>query len=59
MELEFGGADGAALKLKAPGGDCALEGRIDRIDEWKGPQEDFLRIIDYKRGANELRLCEA
>ena len=59
MELEFGKADGAALKLKAPGGDCALEGRIDRIDEWKGPREDFLRIIDYKRGANELRLCEA
>lgn len=59
MELEFGREDGAALKLRAEGGECALEGRIDRIDEWRNPGEDFLRVIDYKRGGNELRLCEA
>ena len=59
MELEFGREDGAAIKLTTAGGECALEGRIDRIDEWKNPGEDFLRVIDYKRGGNELRLCEA
>ena len=59
MELEFGREDGAAIKLVTEGGECALEGRIDRIDEWKNPGEDFLRVIDYKRGGNELRLCEA
>lgn len=59
MELEFGREDGAAIKLRTESGECALEGRIDRIDEWKNPGEDFLRVIDYKRGGNELRLCEA
>ena len=59
MELEFGREDGAAIRLATTGGGCSLEGRIDRIDEWKNPAEDFLRVIDYKRGGNELRLCEA
>ncbi len=59
MELEFGREDGAAIRLNTSGGPCSLEGRIDRIDEWKNPAEDFLRVIDYKRGSNELRLCEA
>ena len=59
MELEFGREDGAAIRLNTTAGPCSLEGRIDRIDEWKNPAEDFLRVIDYKRGGNELRLCEA
>ena len=59
MELEFGREDGAAIKLATGSGECVLEGRIDRIDEWKHPGEDFLRVIDYKRGGTELRLCEA
>ena len=59
MELEFGREDGAAIRLNTKDGDCTLEGRIDRIDEWKTPGDDFLRVIDYKRGASELRLCEA
>lgn len=59
MELEFGREDGAAIRLSTAGAACSLEGRIDRIDEWKNPAEDFLRVIDYKRGGNELRLCEA
>lgn len=59
MELEFGREDGAAIRLRAKDGECTMEGRIDRIDEWKNPGEDFLRVIDYKRGGNELRLCEA
>lgn len=59
LELEFGREDGAALRLRTQGAPCALEGRVDRIDEWEAPSEDFLRVIDYKRGNTELRLCEA
>lgn len=59
LELEFGRDDGAALRLRTNGAPCALEGRVDRIDEWDAPDEDFLRVIDYKRGNTELRLCEA
>lgn len=59
MELEFGREDGAAIRLNTMGAPCSLEGRIDRIDEWKNPAEDFLRVIDYKRGGTELKLCEA
>ena len=59
LELEFGRQDISAIKLTTDSGQCTLEGRIDRIDEWEAPDEDFLRVIDYKRGGNELRLCEA
>ena len=59
LELEFGRDDGAAIRLTTGGAPCALEGRIDRIDEWRDPDEDFLRVIDYKRGGDELKLCEA
>ena len=59
LELEFGRDDTAALRLKTNGAPCALEGRVDRIDQWEAPSEDFLRVIDYKRGNTELRLCEA
>ncbi|MBQ4088457.1 MAG: PD-(D/E)XK nuclease family protein [Clostridia bacterium] len=59
MELEFGREDGAAIKLLTESGECTLEGHIDRIDEWENPGEDFLRVIDYKRGGTELKLCEA
>lgn len=59
MELEFGREDSTAIRLRTKDGECTMEGRIDRIDEWKAPDEDFLRVIDYKRGGNELRLCEA
>lgn len=59
LELEFGRADSAAIRLNTQGGECVLEGRVDRIDRWESPDEDFLRVIDYKRGNTALRLCEA
>ncbi len=59
LELSFGQGDGAALKLTTEGASCALEGRIDRVDTYQAPSEGFLRVIDYKRGNTELRLCEA
>ena len=53
LEQSFGPEDGArALQLEE---NCTLEGRIDRIDTWNGP-EKYLRIIDYKRGGKAVKL---
>ena len=62
LEQNFGREDGA-LALTLPGG-CILEGRIDRVDEWRGSIGDqsaanYLRVIDYKRGGKTLKLSEA
>ena len=55
LETDFGPEDGPArLTVDAAGGACALEGRIDRIDEW--PEGGYLRVIDYKRGGKALDL---
>jgi len=57
LETDFGTEDGPArLTVSAAGGDCTLEGRIDRIDEWA--EGGFLRVIDYKRGGKSLALDE-
>lgn len=54
LEQSFGPEDGArALKLN---GDCVLEGRIDRIDEWDAA-ERYLRVIDFKRGGKTFKLA--
>ena len=55
LETDFGPEDGPArLAVRVDGGECALEGRIDRIDEWA--EGGSLRVIDYKRGGRELAL---
>lgn len=55
LETDFGIEDGIArLTVDTASGDCTLEGRIDRIDEW--PEGGYLRVIDYKRGGKELEL---
>ena len=57
LETDFGREDGpATLIVNASTGRCALEGRIDRVDEWV--QGDYLRVIDYKRGGKALQLDE-
>lgn len=56
LEQSFGREDGA-LALELPGG-CVLEGRIDRVDEWRA-DGGYLRVIDYKRGGRALKLAEA
>lgn len=57
LESDFGPEDGAArLTVNAATGECALEGRIDRVDEWA--EGGFLRVIDYKRGGKDLALDE-
>ena len=55
LETAFGVEDGPArLIVNAASGECTLEGRIDRVDEW--PEGGYLRVIDYKRGGRELQL---
>lgn len=55
LEADFGREDGPALlTADAASGPCALEGRIDRIDEWA--EGGYLRVIDYKRGGRALEL---
>ena len=57
LETDFGKDDSpATLYVDAASGRCALEGRIDRVDEWL--QGDYLRVIDYKRGGKPLNLDE-
>lgn len=57
LEQSFGREDGKKA-LTLPGG-CVLEGRIDRIDEWRDGATDYLRVIDFKRGGKSLKLSEA
>lgn len=58
LETDFGVEDGVArLTVNAVSGECTLEGRIDRIDEWA--EGGYLRVIDYKRGGKPLALDEA
>ena len=56
LETDFGVEDGAAARLtvNAISGECTLEGRIDRVDEWA--EGGYLRVIDYKRGGRALAL---
>ena len=57
VETDFGVEDGVArLTVNAQSGECTLEGRIDRIDEWVSG--GYLRVIDYKRGGKPLALDE-
>lgn len=55
LESDFGVEDaGARLTVNAVSGECTLEGRIDRVDEWA--EGGYLRVIDYKRGGKALAL---
>ena len=55
LETDFGVEDGVArLVVNADSGECTLEGRIDRVDDWA--EGGFLRVIDYKRGGRDLQL---
>ena len=56
LETDFGVEDRgpARLTVNAASGECVLEGRIDRIDEWAAG--GYLRVIDYKLGGKDLAL---
>ena len=57
LEMEFG--DGkASLRLNTDEG-TRLGGRIDRVDSMRADGERYLRVVDYKRGAQKLDAAEA
>ena len=57
LEVRFGDSEPRVI-LHPPGGNVVLDGRIDRIDEWKDETVHYLRVIDYKRGSRDLDLGE-
>lgn len=59
-EISFkDGGDFKPLEAKLPGGaKIRLTGRIDRADILKTPGGDFVRIIDYKSGAQDFDLSD-
>ena len=57
LEVRFGDQEPRVV-LHPEGGNVVLDGRIDRIDEWKNEEVHYLRVIDYKRGSRDLDLSE-
>lgn len=61
-ELSFGSGDDAdygEMKIKLKGGATAhITGKIDRVDSFEKDGQTFVRIIDYKSGANKFRLAD-
>lgn len=57
LEVRFGDSEPRVV-LHPAGGNVVLDGRIDRIDEWKEENVHYLRVIDYKRGSRDLDLGE-
>ena len=55
-EMEFGSGEGLPpLILSLPdGARVALQGKIDRLDLYRGPDGDYLRVLDLKSSAKEL-----
>ena len=57
LEVRFG-EFAPVVTLHTASGDVPLQGRIDRIDEWRDGDRTWLRIIDYKSGQNTLSLTK-
>lgn len=56
-ELAFGmdGSDVPPVILTLrDGARVALGGKIDRVDEYRGPEGTYLRVVDYKSGTKKL-----
>lgn len=58
-ELQIGTEALPSPTLPLPdGGSVRLVGKIDRVDVYRRGDTEFLRVIDYKTGAKEFRLCD-
>ena len=55
-EMEFGTPQGMPpVILSLPDGSrVALQGKIDRLDRYRGPDGDYLRVLDLKSSAKQL-----
>lgn len=59
FELQFGeGKNLPPMEVKGANGVGHLNGVADRVDLWKGPQGDYLRIVDYKSGSKKFDYTE-
>ncbi len=55
FELRFGkGEPLGSLEVSGKLGNGRLDGVIDRVDLWKGPDGDYVRVIDYKSGSKKF-----
>lgn len=52
-EMGFGGD---ILRLPTRFGMVTIRGIIDRVDEARGEEDTYLRVVDYKTGGTEFRL---
>ena len=55
FELQFG--EGKALpplNVQGKHGTGHLDGMVDRADLWKGPDGEYLRVVDYKSGTKKF-----
>lgn len=54
-EVAIGGRQGLPpLNVQGQLGRGSLSGFVDRADIWKGPDGDYLRIVDYKTGSKKF-----
>ena len=53
-ELYFGNEKQPPLTAEGKLGWGTLTGLVDRADLWKGPEGDFIRIVDYKSGTKKF-----
>lgn len=55
FELRFGdGKELGPLEVQGQLGQGHLDGTVDRADLWRGPEGDYLRIVDYKSGTKKF-----
>ena len=60
-ELQIGGRDAPipAYTLSLPdGGSIRIGGSVDRVDLMRTPEQNYVRVIDYKTGGKEFRLSD-